>query len=454
MSSAITQNTPLSSAEFANYLLQQKLIEGKLNQSDPIQKFQNLNSDRILQIPFPTLRQEEWKYTDVSGLLSFYWQLGLAPETDIENARLKQIISANILPESTESNLVFVNGVFSPNFSTLKNLPKAMIASGINLKLDRDRYHHICQKYLITDSEDYFATLNSACFRDLALVDIPANTKIETPLQILFVHHFGEKVAIAHNRSLVIVGANSEINLVQTEVGVDDRPYFANSVTQIWLEGNAKLDHTHLQQQGNQAFDLASTQIFQAKESSYTGQFISLGAKLSRHYLHIQQQGEAANTEVDGLAMIDQQQLADTHSIIAHKAANGISRQMHKCVISDRAHAVFSGKIEVAKAAQMTKSEQLSRNLLLSPQARVETQPQLEILADNVKCAHGATVSQLESEEIFYLQSRGIAVDKAVNLLTYGFAAEVIVKIPIFSLRDRLSKYVLGLVQANSERLT
>jgi Fe-S cluster assembly protein SufD len=470
MSSNVSLDHPLMAAEFANYLLQQsfpqRLIKDQPNSDqlqmiDWLQNWQNLNSDRLLQIPFPTVRQEEWKYTDVSSLLRFPWQLLIPTELNLESIELKQLISAHVLPEASHSHLVFVNGIFAPNFSNIERLPASIIATSLNTAirsgLDCDRINQLVQKHLASDSQDYFAILNNACFQDLAIVSIPSQIIVDVPLQILFVQHNvakssnakdNQKVAIAHNRCLIVAGENSELNLVQTDVGFDEQAYLANSVIQIWLKANAKVSHSQLQQQGNQSYQIRTTQVFQAKASSYSSQEICLGAKLSRHNFQIQQQGEGSNTELDGLAMIGDQQLADTHSVIAHKFANGTSRQMHKSVVSDRAHAVFSGKIEVAKDAQMTNSSQLSRNLLLSPQAKVETQPQLEILADNVKCAHGATVSQLEQEEIFYLQSRGIDAARAVNLLTFGFASEVIAKIPIVSLRESLNQYVLSQVQS------
>jgi Fe-S cluster assembly protein SufD len=175
----------------------------------------------------------------------------------------------------------------------------------------------------------------------------------------------------------------------------------------------------------------------------YKNQSISFGAKISRQNLVVQQMAEQTETSLTGLAFIDDDQLADTHSCIAHNYPHGSSKQLHKCIADGHSHAVFNGKIQVAKLAQQTDSAQLSRNLLLSAKARVDTKPQLEIFADNVKCAHGATVSQLDAEEIFYLQSRAIDAESAANLLTYAFATEAIAQIPIVSVQRSLSNFVL-----------
>jgi Fe-S cluster assembly protein SufD len=188
---------------------------------------------------------------------------------------------------------------------------------------------------------------------------------------------------------------------------------------------NAEVNHTKVQWEGHAAYHIGATAIAQGRDSRYTCNAIATGAKISRHNLHTHQLANQTETHLNGLAYLDGDRLADTHSTIAHNHPYGSSNQLHKCIVDDRARAVFNGKIQVARAAQQTDSRQLSRNLLLSSKARVDTKPQLEIFADNVKCAHGATVSQLDADEIFYLQSRGIDAASATKMLTFAFAAEV-----------------------------
>lgn len=205
---------------------------------------------------------------------------------------------------------------------------------------------------------------------------------------------------------------------------------------------NAQVSHTRIQQESEAGFHIGKSAIAQARNSRYTCHAISLGGQISRHNLDIFQTGEGTETTLNGLTMIAGEQLADTHSAIALNHPYSKSRQLHKCIVDDRAHAVFNGKVFVPKPAQLTDAGQLSRNLLLSPKARVDTKPQLEITADNVKCAHGATVSQLEADELFYLQSRGLDADSARTLLINAFATEVIEQIPITSMREKLSQMV------------
>jgi Fe-S cluster assembly protein SufD len=205
------------------------------------------------------------------------------------------------------------------------------------------------------------------------------------------------------------------------------------------------VSHNRIVREGAAAFHVGKTAVTQARYSRYHCNAVTVGGKISRHNLEILQTGEQTETTLNGLTVIADNQLADTHSAISLNHPHGVSKQLHKCIIGDRAHGVFNGKVFVPKLAQLTDASQLNRNLLLSSKARVDTKPQLEITADNVKCAHGATVSQLEDDEIFYLQSRGIDENDARKLLVNAFAAEIINLIPISSLREKLLTTVVTL---------
>jgi Fe-S cluster assembly protein SufD len=216
-------------------------------------------------------------------------------------------------------------------------------------------------------------------------------------------------------------------------------------VTEIWVNENAQVSHSRIVLESDTAFHIGKTAVTQARYSRYSCNAVTVGGKISRHNLEILQTGEQTETTLNGLTVIADKQLADTHSAIALNHPHGISKQLHKCIIGDRAHGVFNGKIFVPKPAQLTDAAQLNRNLLLSSKSRIDTKPQLEITADNVKCAHGATVSQLEDDEIFYLQSRGIDENDARKLLVNAFAAEIINLIPVTSLGEKLLKTVVTL---------
>jgi Fe-S cluster assembly protein SufD len=402
----------------------------------------------------PTTREEEWRFTDLSGLRQVEFQLGKQIPTDI---------SALALPEAANSRLVFVNGVYAPDLSAI-DLPPGVVVGNLTA-LSREEQEEI-GKYLAQaeGAQEVFTALNTAGLGDVAVVLVRRNVVFETPIHLLFVAVAGEKPTISQPRCLVVAESGSQVTLVEEYTNrlreasrregaenakEEEGVYFTNAVTEIWVGENAQVSHTRVEGEGTEAFHIGKTAIAQARDSRYTCNAISFGGKLSRHNLEVLQTGEQTETTLNGLTMIFGNQLADTHSAIALNHPYGKSEQLHKCIVGDRAHAVFNGKVFVPKPAQLTDAAQLNRNLLLSSKARVDTKPQLEITADNVKCSHGATVSQLEDDEIFYLQSRGIDENAARNLLINAFAAEIINKITLASLREILLTTVNSLKPSN-----
>jgi Fe-S cluster assembly protein SufD len=408
-------------------------------------ELRQLASDRLSSLSFPTTKDEEWKYTDVSPLGSMTFSKQSHRFEDVNS-----IIENHAAPEAIGNLLVFVNGKYSEEFSDTNLVSQGLIVGNLAKLGDRvlpKLRSHLAQH---PDANDYFASLNTACMEDVAIILVPKNLIVENPIQLMFISapqisgsQPETEALITQPRCLVVAENHSSLTFVQSFVGKDDCAYFCNSVTEVWLAEGAQVNHTKVQWQGDQAIHVNTTAIAQAKNSVYKNQSISIGAKISRQNLIVHQMAEQTETSLTGLAFIDGEQLADTHSAIAHNYPHGSSKQLHKCIADGRSHAVFNGKIQVAKLAQQTDSAQLSRNLLLSGKARVDTKPQLEIFADNVKCAHGATVSQLDAEEIFYLQSRAIDAKSAANLLTYAFATEAIAQIPILSVQRSLSSFVL-----------
>jgi len=415
------------------------------NTNNFVGELRQLASDRLATLSFPTTKDEEWKYTDVSALGSLTFSNSSAVSTDLEG-----LIAKHAAPEAFGNLIVFVNGEYSEKFSDTTGVEQGLVVGTLVTLGDRilpKLRSHFAQH---PDANDYFASLNTACIADVAIIFAPKNLVVENPIQLLFISvpQVGNATLITQPRCLVIAETHSNLTFLQTFVGQDQQTYFTNGVTEVWLAEGAQVNHTKVQWQGNEAVHINTTAIAQAKNSVYKNQSISFGAKISRQNLIVQQMAAQTETSLTGLAFIDGEQLADTHSVIAHNYPHGSSKQLHKCIADGRSHAVFNGKIQVAKLAQQTDSSQLSRNLLLSSKARVDTKPQLEIFADNVKCAHGATVSQLNADEIFYLQSRAIDAESAANLLTYAFATEAIAQIPIVSVQRSLSNFVLEKTKA------
>jgi Fe-S cluster assembly protein SufD len=380
----------------------------------------------------PTTRDEEWRFTDLSPLLA---QTFSAPNTQIPPVNINGLI----LPEAKDTRIVFVNGTHAPQYSSIN--PAAGIFVG-NLAAAIDSGLAI-ENYLGKQpgGEEVFTAINTAGMNEAAVVWANKDIAHETPIHLLFIATIDDTPIAMRPRTLIVLEAGSSLTIVEEylHISVPDRSYFTNSVTEIWLGDTAKLNHTRIQDEDITAIHIGKTAVSQSQHSCYTGTAIDLGAKLSRHNWEIFQIGAQTETYLNGLAMVNGAQETDTHSSIALTHPHGTTDQLHKCIVDDRAHGIFNGKVFVPQAAQQTNAGQLNRNLLLSSTAKIDTKPQLEITADNVKCSHGATVSQLEDDEIFYLQSRGLDVETAKILLINAFAVEIIDRIPIASVREKLA---------------
>lgn len=397
----------------------------------------------LLESHFPSKNDEEWRFSDVSELLKHDFQLA-NPVEDIPD------ISEFVISETNRSRLVFINGFYTPSLSDVSGLPDGIYVG--NLANLAEAQQQKLAKYLAQQQgiEEVFTALNTSGLTDVAVVWVNPNVVIDTPIHLLFLAAPGASPTLCQPRVLVMAERSSSVNLIEYygaftegcfELAVTN-PYLTNTVTEIWIAENAQVNHSRLQRESTTGFHIANTAIAQARDSQYTSHEISIGAKLSRHNLGIFQTGEQTQTNLNNLTMIGGSQLSDTHSLIALNHPYGTTNQLHKCLIDGRAQAVFNGKVLVPKAAQLTNAAQLNRNLLLSPKARVNTKPELQITADNVKCSHGATVSQLEADEIFYLRSRGLTESDARHLLMDAFAAEIIDKLPLQSLRTTLTNCV------------
>lgn len=394
----------------------------------------------VEELAIPTTRDEEWRFTDISPLLQVKFEAAKQLNVPLN--------TLTTLPEAAKSRLVFVNGIYAPELSAIADLPEGLFIGNLATALNTPSLQNIIPDYLAKQpgNQEIFTALNTVGLTDAAVVWVSKNKIVEKPIHLLFLSTVKNTPTISQPRCLIVAEANSSVTLVEEYVSAftsqANIPYFTNSVTEIWLGENAKVNHARVQQESGASFHIGKNAISQARNSQYKGIAINLGGKISRHNLEIFQTGEATETTLNGLTMIAAQQLADTHSLISLNHPHSNSRQLHKCIVDDKARAVFNGKIFVPKRAQLTDAGQLSRNLLLSPKARVDTKPQLEITADNVKCSHGATVSQLDSEEIFYLQSRGLNANDARNLLIDAFAVEIINELPVKSLGKLLARCV------------
>jgi Fe-S cluster assembly protein SufD len=400
--------------------------------------------DRFESLGFPTVANEEWKYTNLAGLAKeTFHPSEQSAITPVDLARFS-------FPETANSQLVLVNGLFRQDLSSIGELG-SIVAIDLFSAIADARYNKIVRSYLARNAnyhDNSLTALNTAFLENGVFILIPKDAKLEVPLQISFVVDPSEPNIAVFPRVLVVAEENSSAKLIESFVALKDATYFCNAVVEVVVKQGARIEHCRVQQESLQAFHIANTSVELGRGSSYNSTAINLGAKLSRHDISVVMDHEGAECWVDGLYVVGTDQHTDTHSVIDHKQPYCKSHQLYKGILDGNARAVFNGKVFVREGAQKTDALQTNKNLLLSPNARVDTKPQLEIYADDVKCAHGAAVGQLDQDELFYLQARGINPELGKNLLTYGFAEEVIEKIGIESIRDQLDKAVLKQLHA------
>jgi Fe-S cluster assembly protein SufD len=397
-------------------------------------------AEQVRSLPLPTSRDEEWRFTDLAPLLRQTFTAAIAaPKLGLSD------IQSWLLPEAAASRLVFVNGAFAADLSAC-TLPTGVKLYTLTEALADPALAACVSKELGTQSvgnQNVFSALNDALCTNGALLFIERNQIVETPLHLLFINVPQATAHVAASRCLVIAERNSQATVIEDYVGLGDGSYLASAVSEFVLGEGAQITHAKLQREASGAFHIASTDATLARDAQYRSASLSFGARLSRHDVRVRLAGEGAHCTVNGLNLLSGRQLADTHSLIDHALPHCTSEQLHKCIVDDNGHAVFNGKVRVRHDAQKTDSRQSSRNLLLSEKARVDTKPELQIDADDVKCAHGATVGQLDMDEVFYLQSRGLSQSASRSLLTFAFAAEIIDQLPVASLHDSLRQWVI-----------
>jgi len=400
--------------------------------------------ERVNALTVPTTRDEEWRFTDISLLTKLAFQ----PAATSSNLHLAEI--ENFFITESHTRLVFIDGVYAAHLSQIDTVSGVFVANLASALITHATAIEAHFGQLAEFKNNVFSALNTAHMKDGALILLSRDTVVAQPIHVLQIAT--QKNGVSHPRCFIRAETGSQATIVEDYVSLQDEAYFTNTVSEISLADNAHVHHVRVQREGAQAFHIANCAVTLARGSNYQSVSVAMGARISRYNLNVLQAAEAGQCTVDGLALIGGRQLADTHTCIDHAQPYGISRQLHKCIVGGGAHAVFNGKIMVRQGAQRTDSQQTNRNLLLSNRAQVDTKPQLEIFADDVKCTHGATVSQLDGEEVFYLQSRGLSDMAARNLLTYAFGAEILERIPVPSLKRELEYAMLK--QAGLEQTT
>lgn len=411
-------------------------FQGSLNgKSKFLDEVRLKGAEKVKNISFPTKKLEDWKFISLRDLYSDSYKLAANLDVKVPD------FSDHYLPESEDSRLVFINGTFSEEHSSTNALPDDVVIGNIDRLAEEDNEllkMHL-NKYVNNNfEEDVFTSFNNAFLKDGAFVYVPKGKKVEAPLHLLFIQTDAGENYFTTSRSIIVADEESEITVIEDHIGLGNNKYFNLPVVEVNAKEDSYVKHTKIQRDSKEAIHVARTAAFVHHHANYESYTITRGAKLSRNEPRISQRGEEVEFTVDGLVLIDENQISDTHSVMDHRFSHCESHQLHKCVINGNAHSVFNGKIFVRKDAQKIDSFQENRNLLLSRKGLVNTKPQLEIFADDVVCTHGATVGQLEEDELFYLKSRGLNDQQAREMLIYAFALETIENITVDSVQELL----------------
>jgi Fe-S cluster assembly protein SufD len=393
---------------------------------------------KFAELTFPTQKDEEWKYTNISSLQKHYFSpFAVSEKVSSEN------INKFLFDKMEHSLLVFVNGNFSSELSKLIDVTEGVVIGSLAEELKND--NPIVKKHLGRYAEDenyFFTTLSAAFTKDGAFVYVPDGKIVKDPIHIIFITMSGSEKILTQPRNLFVVGKNSQVTIIEHYVSDEDSVYFTNSVTEIVADENAIVDHIKLQEESNKAFHIARMEVDQERSSNFSSHLISCGAEISRNDFNARFNDEGSECMLNGLFIIGDEQLFDAHTMIDHAKPHCNSHEHYKGILQDKSKGVFNGKVMVRQDAQKTNAFQENNTILLSDDAVMNTKPQLEIFADDVKCSHGATIGKLNDEAKFYLKSRGIGEESATAILIHAFASDVITSIKIPALRDYLEEII------------
>jgi Fe-S cluster assembly protein SufD len=399
--------------------------------SSPFQGLRQLGFARFTELGFPTTRDEDWRFTNVAPIARGAFARAEASEVDV----------AKLAPWATTNRLVFVNGI-------LWHRPPGLCAGVQAGNLTPDAEQYLAKQAQLGDNP--FVALNTAFLNEGAYVRVARGTVVEEPIHIVYVTdaQAGRPVPHTQPRGLFIIGPEAQCSIVETYVGTG--AYFTNAVTEIVASDSAVVDHYKVTVEAPEAFHIATLHATLGRSTNFISHSISLGGALIRNDAGATlSQGTEAT--LNGLYIVNGTQHVDNHTSIDHAKPHAVSHELYKGILDGKAGAVFNGRIIVRKDAQKTDSKQTNKNLVLSDEAVINTKPELQIFADDVRCTHGATIGQLDAESMFYLQSRGISRGDARSLLTYAFAKDIIDRVKVSALRDSLERVLFEKFHEHAE---
>jgi len=417
----------------------EKVKKGRQSEPAWLLRLREEAMSSFAQKGFPTAKDDAWRYTDVTAIRETAWDL----EATIP--KLSRETVEALKPKSGGNFLLIVNGKFSREYSSVeKGVEVTDLTEAIASRSDLVEPH--LGRHVASEA-DAFSAMNAGLFTQGLLIRIPENLIVQEPIHMVFLAHASGGRSAAQVRNLIMAGNKSKTAIVETYVAGEGKTYFTNAVTEIMLGVGARMEHCKVQRESPEAFHVATTQVFQRAGSSFVSFALSTGARLMRNDCRVALTAEGASCELNGLYLGNKDQVLDHQTFVDHQKPDGKSDQFFKGLLAGNSRGVFRGHVRVCQDAQGTDAHQTNKNLLLSDTAKVDTQPQLEILADDVKCSHGAAVGQLQEDALFYLRSRGIGEREAGHMLAQGFAREVIERSSLGFMKEALLELV-------SEKLT
>ena len=439
MSASMTEVADKAASTIDRYLTAFDALEKASVNREPawVLPLRKAGMARFAELGFPTTKQEDWRFTNVAPIAKLPYLPAGGGEVTADD--LAGLAFSNL----EGSRLVFIDGVFSNELSRIEEQPDGVAVSNLATALNESS--ELVEKHLTQYANDEcapFAAMNTALFTDGVFVRVPNGAIVEKPVQALFVSTGSEAGATANVRNLVVAGTNSQFTLIESHAALKDGAYFTNVVNEFSVGENARVEHVKFQDESKEAFHIGALHAKLERASNFTSHSIDVGARISRNNLRTNLAGEGLVATLNGLYLTAGEQLADHHMVVDHAQPNCESHEYFNGILADRSRGVFHGRIHVHQVAQKTDAKQTNKNLLLSDDATVDTKPQLEIYADDVKCTHGATIGQLNDESIFYLRARGIGEAKARQMLMHAFAGEIIDRIVCEPVREELDAIV------------
>ncbi len=402
---------------------------------------------RFAELGFPTLHDEDWRFTNVAPIANLPFKPLFQPVADGLSAEALRPFAFTQLPAT---RLVFLNGHYAPELSTMLPLDPGVMV--MNLAQALTQHSSLLEKHLgryAPGDANPFVALNTAFFQDGAFIYVPAGKSIEHPVHLLFMTTAAQPGITTHPRNLIIAEKGSQLSVLESYVTTETTAYFTNAVTEFVLGENAIVEHCKFQDESPGAFHMAAIHAHLGRHCNFVAHSIATGARLSRNNIRTTLAGEGVECVLNGLYLTHGDQLADHHMVVDHAQPHCQSHEYYNGILDGRSKGVFHGRILVRQAAQKTDAKQTNKNLLLSEEAMVDTKPQLEIYADDVKCTHGATIGQLNEQSIFYLRARGIGLETARRMLIHAFAGEITERIRHAGARDEMDKLVWDRLEQN-----